>query len=74
MISTGETPDSPTRALWKSYQQSSLVAMQEELAKKIMNLALRSIYFVVRTVFLHAAKSYDMGAQGFTSLPKERVV
>jgi hypothetical protein len=38
---TGETPDSSIRALWQSYQSS--VAKQEELAKEMMNLALRSI-------------------------------
>jgi hypothetical protein len=30
MISTGETPDSSTRALWKFYQQSHLVAKRKE--------------------------------------------
>jgi hypothetical protein len=34
MISTRETPDLSTRALWQSYQQSHLVAKQEELAKE----------------------------------------
>jgi hypothetical protein len=36
----GKTPDSSTTALWQSYQQSHLVAKQEELSKEIMNLAL----------------------------------
>jgi hypothetical protein len=30
----GKTPDSSTRPLWQSYQQSYLVARQEELAKE----------------------------------------
>jgi hypothetical protein len=33
MISTEETPNSSTRALWQSYQQSYLVAKQEVLGK-----------------------------------------
>jgi hypothetical protein len=43
IIPTGETPTSSTRALWKSCQHSYLVAKQEALAKKIMNLALQTI-------------------------------
>jgi hypothetical protein len=31
----GKTPDSSTRAVWQSYQQSYLVARQEELLKEI---------------------------------------
>jgi hypothetical protein len=38
MMSTEETTDSPTRALWQFYQQSILVAKQKELAKQ-MNFA-----------------------------------
>jgi hypothetical protein len=30
VISTGETPDSSTRALWQFYQQRHLVEKQEE--------------------------------------------
>jgi hypothetical protein len=33
MISVGKTPDLSIRALWQSYQQSHLVAKQEELGK-----------------------------------------
>jgi hypothetical protein len=33
MISTGETPDSSTRVLWQSYQQSHLVANQDNLGE-----------------------------------------
>jgi hypothetical protein len=40
MKSTGETPDSSTRALWQPYQQSHLGVKHEELAKEVMNLAL----------------------------------
>jgi hypothetical protein len=35
----GKTPDLSTRALWQSYQQSHLVAKQDELPKEI-NFAL----------------------------------
>jgi hypothetical protein len=36
----GKTPDSSTRALWQSYQQSHLVANQEDVVKEMMDLAL----------------------------------
>jgi hypothetical protein len=42
-----ETPDSSTRAVWKSYQQSHLVAKQEELLNEMMNLTLQSAVFFV---------------------------
>jgi hypothetical protein len=32
-------------ALWESYQRGHLVAQREELAKEIMNLALRNISY-----------------------------
>jgi len=74
MISTGETPDSSTRALWKSYQQSHLVAKQEELAKEMMNLALRSIFVHTSKGSLTCRKIFRHGADGFTSPPKEGVL
>jgi hypothetical protein len=40
MISTAENFDLFTRALWQSYQQSPLIANQEELAKEVMNFVL----------------------------------
>jgi hypothetical protein len=40
IISTGETLDSSTTALWQSYQKSHLAAKQEELVKEMMNFAL----------------------------------
>jgi hypothetical protein len=33
MISTGETPDLSTTALWQSYQQSHILANKEELGE-----------------------------------------
>jgi hypothetical protein len=39
MISTGKTPDSFTRALWKLYKHVLLVAEQYKMAKEVMNLA-----------------------------------
>jgi hypothetical protein len=45
MISTGETPDSSTRALWQSYSQFHLLEKQEGLAKEI-NIVLRSTSFI----------------------------
>jgi hypothetical protein len=43
IISTGETLDSSTRALCKSYKQSHYVEKQEKLKKETMNFASRSI-------------------------------
>jgi hypothetical protein len=48
-VMSGKTPDLSNRALWQSYQQHP-VAKQEELAKEIMNSALRSISFILRRV------------------------
>jgi hypothetical protein len=50
MTSTGKTSDSSTRALWQFYKQSHLVAKQEGLENKIMNLASRS------NIFVHTSK------------------
>jgi hypothetical protein len=36
MISTGETPDSSITALWQAYQQSRILAKQEEVAKEMI--------------------------------------
>jgi hypothetical protein len=47
--------------LWKSYQQSHLVAKQENLEKEMMNLAFKVSLFILRSEFLHSVKSYDMG-------------
>jgi hypothetical protein len=33
----GESPDSSTRALWKSYEQNHIAENQEELAKVVIN-------------------------------------
>jgi hypothetical protein len=53
--SQGKTPELSTRALWQSYQQSYLVAIQEELTKEIINFSLQSI-------------SYNMGLTALLSL------
>jgi hypothetical protein len=47
----GESPVSSARALWQSYQQSHVVAKQEELAMEMINLALQSM-------FVHTLKEY----------------
>jgi hypothetical protein len=41
MYCQGKTLDSSTRVFWQSYQHSHLVARQEEVAKEMMNFALR---------------------------------
>jgi hypothetical protein len=56
MISTGETPDSSTRALW----QSHLVAKQEDLCEGNYEFGLRNIFVILRSDFLHAVKYCDM--------------
>jgi hypothetical protein len=42
-IDRRKTPDLSTRALEHSYEQSHLVAKQEELVKEMMNVAILSI-------------------------------
>jgi hypothetical protein len=56
-----KTPDSSTRALWKSYQQSYLVVNQEEFGEKIMNLAFKVSLFILRSDFLHAVNLTTWG-------------
>jgi hypothetical protein len=62
-----KTPDSSTRAVWQSYRQIHLVAKQEEVTKE-MNIALRSISFILRRALQNAAKSYDMGSTALLPL------
>jgi hypothetical protein len=57
----GKASDSSTTAIWQSYQQSHLVAKQEDLAKEIMNLAIQSTFVHVSKVNSHTVKSYWMG-------------
>jgi hypothetical protein len=45
MMSTEEIPDSFTRALWKSYQRTHLVANQEELGE--------GSEFILLSIFVH---------------------
>jgi hypothetical protein len=47
-------------ALWKSYQQSHLVANQEELGKENYGFCLQNLSFIF-TEFLNILKSYNMG-------------
>jgi hypothetical protein len=49
IISTRETPDSSIRALWKSFQQSNLVAKQEKLGDG-------NDEFVPRSISHHTSK------------------
>jgi hypothetical protein len=60
-IDRGKASDSSTTAIWQSYQQSHLVAKQEDLAKEIMNLTLRSTFVHISKVYSHTVKSYWMG-------------
>jgi hypothetical protein len=60
----GKTPDSSNRALWKSHQQSHLVANREDLGEGNYGFCLRNIFF-------HTPK---VGFSCFTSPPKERVL
>jgi hypothetical protein len=69
-----KAPDSSTRPIWKSYQQSYPVAKQEELAKEIMTLAIRSIFFHTSKGSLTFRKILRHGTDGFNSLPKEGVL
>jgi hypothetical protein len=53
---------------------SHLVTKQEEVAKEIMNLALRSIFVHTSKVFFTFRKILRHGANGFTSHPKGAVL
>jgi hypothetical protein len=55
--------------VWQSYRRRHLVGNQEELGEGNNKCSLRSDCF-----FLHAVKSYGMGADGFTSSQKEGVL
>jgi hypothetical protein len=68
-----KAPDSSTRALWQSYQQSS-ITKQKELAKEMMDLALRSILVHTWKGYLTCRKIFRHGADGFTSPPEEGVL
>jgi hypothetical protein len=61
LILARKTPVSSTRDLRKSCQWSHLIAKQKEVEKKIMNVALQNIIFMLERVLKHAIKSYDMG-------------
>jgi hypothetical protein len=67
----GKTPDSSTRALWKSYQQSNLVAYQKYLAKEMLTSALRIYIFHTSKGPLTCHQILRHGTNGFTFLPKE---
>jgi hypothetical protein len=66
----GKTPDLSTRALWQFYQQDHLIANQEELCKKLMNLAFTVSFYVLKVVFIYHKIVWHR-ANGFTSPMKE---
>jgi hypothetical protein len=70
-INGGETPDSSTRALWHSHQQSHVVAKQEGLAKEVMKCCIMKYLFHTWKGSLTCRKMLRHGADGFTSPPKE---
>jgi hypothetical protein len=74
IISAGKTPDSSTTALRQSYQQSHLVAKQEDLGEGNKDLAARSIFVHTSNGFLTFHKILRHEADGFTSPPKEVVL
>jgi hypothetical protein len=47
--------------LWQNYQQSHLVANQENLRKRTDEFLPMKYFFHTLTVLLHAIKLYDMG-------------
>jgi hypothetical protein len=72
LISTGKIPDLPTRGLWQSYQQSHLVANQEELGEA-------NNEFGRQNVFVHNLKWFSVCLKiiitwGFTSSSQEGVL
>jgi hypothetical protein len=72
-MSTEENADSFTRSVQQTYHQSPS-SKQEERAKGLMYLALRTILFILASDFCTFRKILRPGASGFTSVPKECVL
>jgi pyridoxine/pyridoxamine 5'-phosphate oxidase len=64
-----ENPDSSTRAVWQSYQQSHVVAKHEALEKKIMNFATKYLFHTSKR-YLTCRKFLRHEAEGITSPSK----
>jgi hypothetical protein len=61
IISTGETPDSSTRALWQAYHQSCSSKTGGTREENDEFCVSKCFLFILRSDFLHAVNSYDMG-------------
>jgi hypothetical protein len=66
-----KTPDSSTRALWQSYQDSCLVASRRNLVKGMMNMTLQSIFVHTSKWFFACLKILQHEVSGYTSPVKE---
>jgi hypothetical protein len=66
---TGQNSKSSTTALWQSYQQCHLVAKQEELAKQIINFALK-VPLSYSAGFFNMQQHLTTWADSFTSLQR----
>jgi hypothetical protein len=54
------------------YQQSHIVAKQEDLVKGMINLALRNVFLkIFSKYFIHVLKSYDMGLMALFPLRRK---
>jgi hypothetical protein len=70
----GKIPDSSSRAVWQSYQQSRLVAKQEGFGEENYAFSLQSIFVNASKGSLTCRKILQHRADVFTSHPKESVL
>jgi hypothetical protein len=72
MMSTDETSDSSTRALWQPYQRRHLVESRRNGLKGMRIYSWEVFLFILPGDFLHTLKSYDM--ESLALLPLQRKV
>jgi hypothetical protein len=70
-MSTGETSDFPTRALWQSYQQSHLIASRRNGWRKWWIWPCELFLFILPKWYFTCCKVLRHGASVFTSSLKE---
>jgi hypothetical protein len=73
MISTGETPDSSTRALWESYQQSASNKTGETDDVNYESWLMKYLFHALKGSLI-CRKNLSHGVDGFTSPLKEGVL
>jgi hypothetical protein len=66
-----KTPDSSVKSLWQSYQQNRLIANKNNLEKEMMTVAFKTYLFILRSDFLRAVITYDMGPTALLPLRRK---